>query len=70
MIKRAHLVPCLLAAFALFGAAVSSPSAEGRAVAKEIDFAALHAQASAAMQRLQGAHNRQMAFQQGDEAAF
>jgi hypothetical protein len=55
---------------ALAGAVISSPSADGRAVAEPIDFAALHQQATAAMQRLQGAHNRQMAFQLGDEAAF
>jgi hypothetical protein len=67
---RAHIFPCLLAAFAIAGAALSSPSVEGRSEAAQIDFASLREQAASALQGLRISQERRMALLQTDDFKF
>jgi len=64
---RTHIFPCLLAAIAIIGAALSSPSVDMRAEAGQIDFTSLREQASSAMLRLQTSQERRMAMLQTGE---
>jgi hypothetical protein len=67
---RTHIVPWLLGAFALCGAAFSSPSVDKRADAVEIDFASLRGQAQSALHLLQVSQARRMVSLQTNEFEF
>jgi hypothetical protein len=67
---RTHIFQCLLAAIAIGGAVFSSPTAERRREAVQIDFASLHDQARSALYLLQEAQERRIAFQETDNSAF
>jgi hypothetical protein len=70
IIMRTHIFPFLLAAIAIGGAAVSSPSVERRDEVAQFDFASLHDQATSALQALRVSRERRMALQQTDESVF
>jgi len=67
---KAHIFPFLLAAIAIGGAAVSSPSVEGRDEVAQLDFASLHDQATSALQALRVSQERRIALRQSDDASF
>jgi hypothetical protein len=78
LIMRTYVFPCLLAVFAIGGAALWSPAAnmrteadqDVRTAADPIDFARLHDQATSAMHQLQVSQERRMAVLQTGEFEF
>lgn len=67
---RTYIFPCLLAAIAIGGVVLSSPTLDMRAEADTIDFASLHSQAASAMHRLQVSQERRMALLETGEFHF
>jgi hypothetical protein len=71
---KAHIFPCLLAAIAVGGAVLSSPSAEVRTEPAQfvqmatIGFSALQQQADAALDKLKQSQERRLAM--ADAGAF
>jgi hypothetical protein len=64
---RTHIFGCLLAGFAIVGAALWSPPAEINAEADQIDFVSLRSEATSAMHLLEVAQERRMASLQTEE---